>query len=168
MKSHMIDFVNDIQTTMFQESVDEVQRQLTTLLKDVGNDLEDKTDEVFVQIKRDYRSVVGGGTVPQDGALLSRVERQVRRETKQSIEGVEERMKRVLDPPNDAESPQTEDNKDFALSDDEKRGVSPAQLAKEDGKDSTATKVESGLEAAGTPVKVETQEQSSTPQESST
>lgn len=95
MKAHMNDHIATCRLTMFQESALEVQHQLEQLLKEVENELADKTDEVFVQMKRDYRSVSGGGNVPQNGEVLPREARQVRKETRRTIEGVEKIMRRV-------------------------------------------------------------------------
>ena len=95
MKALMGDHVEHQRQWMFQESADEVRRQLETMVHDVGERLADKTDEVFIQIKRDYRSVLGGGNVTQ-GEVIPRVQRQVRKETKKTIEGVEKMMRRVM------------------------------------------------------------------------
>ena len=96
MKAHMNSHVADHRHVMFQESADEVKRQLASLVTDVENTMGDKTDEVFIQIKRDYRSVLGGGEVPQGGEVLPRVERQVRKEIKRTIVGVEGMMRKVV------------------------------------------------------------------------
>lgn len=95
MKALMAEHVEQKRQTMFQESADEVRRQLEDMVHDVGERLADKTDEVFIQIKRDYRAVLGGGNVTQ-GEVLPRVQRQVRKETKKTIDGVEKMMKKVM------------------------------------------------------------------------
>lgn len=95
MKALMNEHVEQSRHTMFQESADEVRRQLETMVHDVGERLADKTDEVFIQIKRDYRAVLGGGNIAQ-GEVIPRVQRQVRKETKKTIDGVEKMMKKVM------------------------------------------------------------------------
>ena len=60
------------------------------------NTLEDKIDEAVIQIKRDYRSVLGGGDVFQGGEVLPRVQRQVRKDIKHTIEGVETMIRKVV------------------------------------------------------------------------
>ena len=60
------------------------------------NTLDDKIDEVIIQIKRDYRSVLGGGDMSQVGEVLPRVQRQVRKEIKHMIEDVENMMRKVV------------------------------------------------------------------------
>ena len=96
MKAYMNSHVAEHRHLMFQTSADEVKRQLTSLVKDVEETMGDKMDEVFIQIKRDYRSVLGGGEVPQGGQVLPRVERQVRKEIKRTILGVERLMRSVV------------------------------------------------------------------------
>ncbi|KAG8526802.1 uncharacterized protein KY384_008231 [Bacidia gigantensis] len=95
MKAYMNSYVAETRHTMFQQSVDEVKSQLELLLEDAEGLLDDKTDEVFIQMKRDYRSVLGGGDV-QQGKELPKAQRQVRREVKQILQNVENRMKRAI------------------------------------------------------------------------
>ena len=111
MKSYMAEHVEQSRHTMFQDSANEVKRQLATLAHDVEETLADKTDEVFIQIKRDYRSVLGGGEVSQ-GEVLPRVQRQVRREIKRTIDGVERMMKKVVGLEAEDGSDPEEENKD--------------------------------------------------------
>lgn len=66
--------------------------QLKDMVSSVEETLADKTDEVFMQIKRDYRAVLGGGDAPQ-GEVLPRVQRLVRKNIKKTIEGAERMMK---------------------------------------------------------------------------
>lgn len=96
MKGRMNSHVAHHRLTMFQESADEVRRQLHILVAEAEEVLSDKIDEVFVQVKRDYRSVLGGGDQPKEGELLPKVQRQVRKETMRSIEGVEKIMRRAV------------------------------------------------------------------------
>ncbi|KAL9025304.1 MAG: hypothetical protein Q9196_005847, partial [Gyalolechia fulgens] len=95
MKAYMSNHVEQERHTMFQKSADEVKRQLAALVYDVGEQLADKADEVFIQIKRDYRSVFGGGQVSQ-GDVLPRIQRMVRRDIKRTIDGVERMMRKVV------------------------------------------------------------------------
>lgn len=89
MKAHMNSHVAHERYTMFQESADNVKDCLDTMVKDVGNFMGDKTDEVFNQMKRDYRSIIGGGDIPQEGQTLPREQRLVRKEVMKAIEDVE-------------------------------------------------------------------------------
>ncbi|KAL8800856.1 MAG: hypothetical protein Q9182_004876 [Xanthomendoza sp. 2 TL-2023] len=94
MKVYMKDYVETNRHTMFQESAQEVKRQLQAMVKDIEETLADKMDEVFIQIKRDYRAVLGAGDVPE-GEVLPRVQRLVRKDIKRTIDGVE-RMMRII------------------------------------------------------------------------
>ncbi|KAL9601801.1 MAG: hypothetical protein Q9219_002291 [cf. Caloplaca sp. 3 TL-2023] len=95
MKDYMMNHVEQERQTMFQNSVDEVKRQLDKMVRTSEDRLADKTDEVFIQIKRDYRSVLGGGEVSQ-GEVIPRVQRQVRKEIKKTIDGMEVTMKKAI------------------------------------------------------------------------
>ncbi|KAL8724724.1 MAG: hypothetical protein Q9166_007785 [cf. Caloplaca sp. 2 TL-2023] len=121
MKAYMIDHVEQNRDTMFRASADQVRRLLKDLVKDVEEQIADKTDEVFIQIKRDYRSVLGGGEVSQ-GEVLPRVQRQVRKEIKKTIDGVERMMKIVIglevDDPADVDQVQKEGAKSEDEDDD--------------------------------------------------
>ncbi|KAL8652063.1 MAG: hypothetical protein Q9226_004426 [Calogaya cf. arnoldii] len=95
MKAHMHEHVATHQNTMFKASADEVRNQLKAMVKDAEETLADKTDKVFIQIKRDYRTVLGGEDIPQ-GEVIPRVQRLVRKEIKKTIEGAERMMNVVL------------------------------------------------------------------------
>ena len=88
MKSAMNGHVSEERHTMFQRSVDEVRERLTKMGKEVENTMNDKADEVFILIQRDYRSVLGGGDVPH-GQLLPKAQRLLRKEILRVIGDVE-------------------------------------------------------------------------------
>ena len=94
MKSAMNGHVNDERYTMFQQSVDEVRHRLNKMGKDVENTMNDKADEVFVLIRRDYRSVLGGGDMPQ-GQLLPKAQRLLRKEILTIVAGVEQLFDKI-------------------------------------------------------------------------
>ena len=81
--------------TMFQESADNVRRMLIDMVKDVGAMMDDKADEVFVHMKRDYRAVLGGGEVQQDGEILPKTQRLARKEIMCILDGVEKKYMKV-------------------------------------------------------------------------
>lgn len=95
MKSSMKERIRQASQSMFRESANEVKRQLTDLVHEVEETRADKIDEVFIQIQRDYRSVLGGSDASQ-GEVIPRVQGQVRKEIKQTIDGVERMMKQVI------------------------------------------------------------------------
>lgn len=119
MKAHMNSHVAENRHTMFHESAEEVERQLSSLVKDVEDTLADKADEVFMQIKRDYRSVLGGGDAPPDGEVLPRVQRQVRKEVARIIDGVEKMMRKVVGLEVDEEVDMEEGNEESQVKSDE-------------------------------------------------
>ena len=97
MKAAMTQHVDVQRHVMFQQSVDEVRSQLKTLLKDLEAKMNDKTDEIFVSIKRDYRAVLGGGEGVPQGQLLPRSERLSRKEILRIIDGIEAVFRRIAE-----------------------------------------------------------------------
>ena len=95
MKVAMNGHVDQERYTMFQHSADEVKIRLASMMKEVEALMNDRSDEVFVQMRRDYRAVLGGGDVPQDGELLPKTQRLVRREVMNIIDGVERMFSKV-------------------------------------------------------------------------
>ncbi|KAL8700510.1 MAG: hypothetical protein Q9201_005409 [Fulgogasparrea decipioides] len=93
MKAVMSLHVEQQRPTMFQQSVNEVRQQLKTLKKDVEAKMNEKTDEVFISMQRDYRSVLGGGA--PEGQLLSKSERLMRKKVLRIIEGVETVFRKI-------------------------------------------------------------------------
>ena len=91
MNSHVL----QERQVMFQESADNVRRMLDSMVKEVGAMMDEKADEVFVHIERDYRAVLGGGDVQQDGKILPKTQRLVRKEVMRIIDGVEKVFMRV-------------------------------------------------------------------------
>ncbi|KAL8998150.1 MAG: hypothetical protein Q9188_006160 [Gyalolechia gomerana] len=131
MKAYMDDHVEHARYTMFQKSADEVKRQLAVLVHDVEETMADRTDEVFMQVKRDYRSVLGGGEVSQ-GEVLPRIQRVVRRDIKRTIDGVERMMKKVVGLEVDDSS--DDENKAEGYMSDEEEDIKPSKSEEEDSK----------------------------------
>lgn len=93
MKSAMLEHVDHRRHTMFQQSVDEVRKQLKKLLQDLGARMNDKTDDIFSSIQRDYRSVLVGGGSP--GELLPKSERLSRAKVLRLIDSVETIFRKI-------------------------------------------------------------------------
>ena len=89
MKACMHTHVANERFRMFQASANNVRDRLNVMVKDVRELMSDKTDEVFTQMRRDYRSMVGGGNIPQDGQVIPREQRLVRKEIMSIVKGVE-------------------------------------------------------------------------------
>lgn len=80
MKALMNTHVAQERHVMFQQSAETVRKKLVDLVRDVEELMKDKADEVFVNIKRDYRVGLGGHDVQRDG------EKEIRR----ILDGAEE------------------------------------------------------------------------------
>lgn len=115
MKSTMNGHVSNERHTMFQRSVDEVRRSLTRMAKDVENTMNDKADEVFILIRRDYRSVLGGGDVPH-GQLLPKAQRLLRKEILGIIGKVENLFSKIAS----GDFQEGDDDADSALAPEDK------------------------------------------------
>lgn len=89
MKAAMNSHVASERHTMFQSSADNVKSRLSVMLKELEVYMNDKADEVYNAMRRDYNSVLGGGEVPQNGEILPKTQRLVRREMMRIIDGVE-------------------------------------------------------------------------------
>ena len=120
MKAAMNGHVAHERHTMFQQSADSVRNRLRDLVKHVDELMSDKTDEVFIQMKRDYRSIVGGANVPQDGELLPKDQRLARKEVMKVIRGVEKTFMKVAGLSVKDEGKDNEE-KHSALSDDDEQ-----------------------------------------------
>ncbi len=86
----MNDHVAQERHVMFQQSAENVREQLVDLVGKVEELMKDKADEVFVNIKRDYRVGLGGNDVQTDSEILPRTQRAVRKEIKRILDRVEE------------------------------------------------------------------------------
>ncbi|KAL9103543.1 MAG: hypothetical protein Q9163_001421 [Psora crenata] len=123
MKAAMNSHVDERRHDMFQGSATHVKNQLTGLIQYVKKILADKTDEVFAQIERDYRSVLGGEKMSHNNEVSPSDQQQVRREILQILAGVEKTMKRIVG---------TEVDED---SDEDKGNESPAGKPERKGED---------------------------------
>lgn len=119
MKAAMNSHVAYERHTMFQESADNVSNRLKSMIQNVEVLMSDKTDEVFTLMKRDYRSIIGGGDVPQDGQILPRDQRLLRKDIMKVIKGVEKAFMRVAGLSVDDEE-------------DEEDGLNPSTIGQEE------------------------------------
>ncbi|KAL3424847.1 tat pathway signal sequence, partial [Phlyctema vagabunda] len=94
MKEHMNTHVEQMRHTMFTDSCNEVKTQLTQMCRQVEEAMANKTDEVFMLMRRDYLTVINGAQIPK-GELMPKWERRMRSEIADAIhkreEGEEER-----------------------------------------------------------------------------
>lgn len=81
---------------MFAESAEAAQKRLEALVKQVEAIMSERVMEVFVAMRRDYRSVLGGAEETQ-GELLPKVERLMRKELIRILGDIERIFTNVLD-----------------------------------------------------------------------
>ncbi len=81
---------------MFVESAEAAQKRLEALVKQVEAMMSERVMEVFVAMRRDYRSVLGGAEETQ-GELLPKAERLMRKELIRTLEDIERMFTDVLD-----------------------------------------------------------------------
>ena len=94
MKAAMHAHVEQERHVMFQQSADEAKRRLTEMVKAASMTMSDRIDEVFVAMRRDYRSVLGGGDA--EGEILPKSQRLLRKQVTTTLEGVEQLFKIAL------------------------------------------------------------------------
>ena len=94
MKIAMTNHVDQQRLTMFTKSTEEVRTRLKEMLRGIEEILNNKADEVFLAMSRDYYSVLGGGDVPQ-GEIVPKWRRATLREVKEVIDRAEKIFKRV-------------------------------------------------------------------------
>ncbi len=130
MKAALNGLVEQQRHVMFQRSADEVRNLLQKMVKNLQEILDEKADEVFLAMRRDYRSVLGGGDLPQ-GEILPKAERLMRRAIMDKIDKVEKIFRRVagLEADEDEEDSEKEGVPTDDLepdTKDQKRHVSPS------------------------------------------
>ena len=129
MKAAMNAHVDQERHVMFQESGDEVRKRLQNLVRSVEESMSNRVDEVFLAMRRDYRSVLGGGEDPQ-GQVLPKSQRLMRKEVIRTIEGVENMFSKVMDGETDemdSEEGKIESAKVEEATDEEKSSMSGDQ-----------------------------------------
>lgn len=94
MKAAMQAHVDQERHVMFQQSADEAKRRLIEMVEGVSMTMSDRIDEVFVAMRRDYRSVLGGGDT--QGEILPKSQRILRKQVMSTLDGVERVFKKVL------------------------------------------------------------------------
>ena len=94
MKGHMHEHVDQVRHTMFLQSTEEVRNRLKLMLRQIEELMANKADEVFMQMSRDYRSVLGGGDIVQE-ETMPKWQRSMRKDIKAVIESAEKIFKRV-------------------------------------------------------------------------
>lgn len=79
---------------MFQQSAHEVKRRLIEMVEGSSMTMSDRIDQVFVAMRRDYRSVLGGGDA--QGEILPKSQRLLRKQVMTTLDGAEQLFKIAL------------------------------------------------------------------------
>lgn len=87
MKDHMHSHVDQSRHVMFAESCDEVKKRLTKMCEKVEEGMNNKTDEVFVLMRRGYLQVLNGAQA--SGEVMPKWERHMRSEIARALERYE-------------------------------------------------------------------------------
>ncbi|KAF2179023.1 hypothetical protein K469DRAFT_597528 [Zopfia rhizophila CBS 207.26] len=141
MKRNMIDYVKQHRHQMFKDATENVKGQLEQMCRQVEEDMSNKADEIFVSMRRDYVSLIGGAEVNQDNAM-SKAERLLRAEIKSLLMGVDEQFRAIANgeigeeiEDQDIEDELLKERTD--LSDDETASDSRKDFVNDDAKDET-------------------------------
>ena len=96
MKAHMASEVDANKGTMFGNATQTVRDRLDDMCRTVKKTMEERTDEIYVCMRRDYYSVLGNLDVAA-GQLMPKWERSMRGEIEQIILDSEKRFKGIID-----------------------------------------------------------------------
>ena len=135
MKSALNGHVEQQRHVMFQRSADEVRNLLQRMVRTLQQTLDERADEIFLAMRRDYRAVLGGGDLPQ-GELLPKAQRLMRKAVMSKIESVEKIFRRVAGLEMEGENVDKEDKgENGSIGDGDSMGnLRPAESDKTDRK----------------------------------
>ncbi|TGO52579.1 hypothetical protein BOTNAR_0319g00080 [Botryotinia narcissicola] len=137
MEDHMRASIDQKRNSMFKESCDEVKKSLDKMFRRVEESMNNKTDEVYLLMRRDYLQVLNGAQV--GGEVMSKWERHVRLQVARALETYEkDEAEKVLSSVKDEEFEETGSLKE----DEAMKDVKSEELGVEKGdgliEDSTA------------------------------
>jgi len=95
MKDAMASHVDQERHTMFRYATEAVKQRLTQMCRAVEEQMSNKADEVFLQMRRDYMTTIGGAHLSQ-GDLMSKAERTMRKDVLSILDGADDQFKAVL------------------------------------------------------------------------
>lgn len=135
MKAAMNHHVDQERHVMFRDSAMETMERLKMMIQNQERIMSDRADEVFVLMRRDYRSVLGGGDT--HGELPPKSQRMMRNEVNSILEGVENMFREVIGEESDGNRDDTfgqETGPNENLKNEETEGVTDRTEASNDGK----------------------------------
>jgi hypothetical protein len=103
MKSHMVNHVETVRHHMFKEAMRTVQEHLNKMCKGLQVAMEEKADEIYLSMRRDYLKALGGEHV--NTAVLSKEERAMRAAIRPILMDVDQKFKAILDGTIDDDEP---------------------------------------------------------------
>ncbi|THV72223.1 hypothetical protein D6D27_09720 [Aureobasidium pullulans] len=95
MKAYMNNHVTAQKDIMFQRATEVVRTMITDLIKEVGENMEDRTDQVFVGMRRDYLQVLGNVRI--EDITMPNSERSLQDAIRDIIQQSEEVFKAILE-----------------------------------------------------------------------
>jgi hypothetical protein len=95
MKTHMTNHVTAQKDNMFQRATQVVRSMIMDLIKDVEEHMANRTDQVFVGMRRDYLQVLGNVRV--DDVTMPKWERSLRSTVEDIIQQSEENFQAILE-----------------------------------------------------------------------
>jgi hypothetical protein len=96
MKSLMANFVDQARHTMFSNATQTVRDHLGKMCKELQQLMENKADDIFTGMRRDYLRVLGGVQINQTNEM-SKEERMMRAEVKPLLMSVDEEFRKILE-----------------------------------------------------------------------
>jgi hypothetical protein len=117
MRGHMDRHVETTKATMYRESTENVKSLIKAMLKEAKTLLEEKADEIFMSIKRDYTGVVVGQDGVDESKVLPRDQRVMRKTVLEITDGAEMFFKRALGLEPELELEPEVESKDEAMDD---------------------------------------------------
>ncbi|KAK5125406.1 hypothetical protein LTR85_000515 [Meristemomyces frigidus] len=94
MKSHMAEHVSQNRVSMFENATKQVCKSIMTMCDKVRKDMLDRADSIWVNMQRDYMSIIGGVNVD---TKMPRHERALRRDVDEAVGWADGYFQEVVD-----------------------------------------------------------------------
>lgn len=126
MKEHMLRYVDAYRHRMFHDATLTVQRHLDLMCKALEDLMEEKADEIFIAMKRDYQRALGGGlqTHFDQAAVLPKSERVLRAEVMELLKTIDAQFEPISRGEiNEDEAPTASQEQPIFVNDDEEESA---------------------------------------------
>lgn len=94
MKAHMTDHVSERRVSMFTDATTQVRTSLMKMCDEVRQGMLDRADSIYLNMQRDYMSIIGGVNVD---VKMPRQERALRRDVDEVIGRADEYLQEIVD-----------------------------------------------------------------------